>query len=98
MIIQIAITSLTQPTTISVPFNGTYKIRLIQWAFNDYNSTPFVFSGALNTVVYQRFLSIDIDNINKFLPYYHINKDDFYYELFELELRLRALRDCIENG
>lgn len=43
-------------------------------------------------------LSIDIDNIDKFLAYYHTNKDDFYYELFELELRLRALRDKLENG
>lgn len=43
-------------------------------------------------------LSIDIDNIDKFLAYYHTNKDDFYYELFEFELRLRALRDKLDNG
>ena len=43
-------------------------------------------------------LSIDIDDINKFLYHYYTNKDDFYYELFEFELRLRALRDKLDNG
>lgn len=43
-------------------------------------------------------LSIDIDNIDKFLAYYYTNKDDFNYELFELILRLRALRDKLNEG
>ena len=50
---------------------------------------------------FKEFLSIDIDDIDdidKFLAYYHTNKDDFYYELFELELRLRALRDKINES
>ena len=58
---------------------------------------------AFNGVDYEynnlkELLGIDIDDINKFIAYYHTNKDDFYYELFELELRLRALRDKLENG
>lgn len=46
----------------------------------------------------KELLGIDIDDINQFIAFYHTNKDDFYYELFELELRLRALRDKLENG
>ena len=58
---------------------------------------------AFNGVDYEynnlkELLSIDIDDINKFIAYYHTNKDDFNYELLELELRLRALRDKLENG
>lgn len=58
---------------------------------------------AFNGVDYEynnlkELLSIDIDDINKFIAYYHTNKDDFNYELLELELRLRALRDKFENG
>ena len=58
---------------------------------------------AFNGVNYEygnlkELLNIDIDDINKFIVHYDINKDDFYYELFELELKLRALRDKLENG
>ena len=58
---------------------------------------------AFNGVDYEynnlkELLSIDIDDINKFIAYYHTNKDDFNYELLELELRLRALKDKLENG
>lgn len=58
---------------------------------------------AFNGVDYEynnlkELLSIDIDDINKFIAYYHTNKDDFNYELLELELRLRALRDKLDNG
>ena len=58
---------------------------------------------ALNLVDYEyknqkKLFSIDIDNIDKFLAYYHTNKDDFNYELFELILRLRALRDKLNEG
>ncbi len=58
---------------------------------------------ALNLVNYEfknlkKLFSIDIDDINKFLYCYHTNKDEFNYELFELELRLRALRDKLNEG
>ena len=58
---------------------------------------------AFNGVDYEynnlkELLSIDIDDINQFIAYYHTNKDDFNYELLELELRLRALRDKLDNG
>ena len=58
---------------------------------------------AFNGVNYEygnlkELLNIDIDDINKFIAYYHTNKDDFNYELLELELRLRALRDKLDNG
>lgn len=57
---------------------------------------------AFNGVNYEygnlkELLNIDIDDINKFIEYYDINKNDFYYELFELELRLRALRDKLDH-
>lgn len=58
---------------------------------------------AFNGVNYEygnlkELLSLDIDFINTFIEYYDNNKIDYYYELFELELRLRALRDKLENG
>ena len=57
---------------------------------------------AFNGVNYEygnlkELLNIDIDDINKFIVHYDINKDDFYCKLFELESRLRALRDKLEH-
>lgn len=57
---------------------------------------------AFNGVNYEydnlkELFNMNIDDINKFIAYYHTNKDDFNYELFELELRLRALRDKLEH-
>jgi len=58
---------------------------------------------ALNLVDYEynnlkKLFSIDIDDINKFLYCYHTNKDEFNYQLFKLELRLRVLRDKLNEG
>jgi len=57
---------------------------------------------ALNGVNYEydnlkELFNMDIDDINTFIEYYDNNKIDYYYELFELELRLRALRDKLEH-
>lgn len=41
---------------------------------------------------------IEINEVNGYLKYHNMNVKDFYYSLFELELRLRALRDKLENG
>lgn len=46
----------------------------------------------------KELLGIDIDDINQFIEYYQTNKYDLKYELFELELRLRAFRDKLDNG
>lgn len=58
---------------------------------------------SLNFVDYEykylkKLFSIDIDDINKFLYIFQKNKDEFNYELFELILRLRALRDKLNEG
>ena len=58
---------------------------------------------AFNGVNYEygnlkELLGIDIDEVDNFIDYYDTNKIDFNCELFELELRLRALRDKLENG
>lgn len=45
----------------------------------------------------KEFLSIDINDIEKFLREFYFNIDDFNYELFEFEIGLRALRDKLEN-
>lgn len=37
-------------------------------------------------------------NYSKFLKYHNMNVKDFYYSLFELELRLRALRDKLNES
>jgi hypothetical protein len=42
---------------------------------------------------------IDIEcNYSNFLKYHNMNVKDFYYSLFELELRLRALRDKLNES
>ena len=45
----------------------------------------------------KELLGIDIDEVDNFIDYYDTNKIDFNCELFELELRLRALRDKLEH-
>ena len=41
---------------------------------------------------------IEVNEVNGALRHHNMNVKDFYYSLFELELRLRALRDKLENG
>ena len=41
---------------------------------------------------------IDANDIDRFIDFHIQNVSDFYYSLFELDLRLRALRDKLENG
>ena len=40
----------------------------------------------------------DIDDINRFIFIFSDCKHSFNYSIFELELKLRALRDKLENG
>ena len=40
----------------------------------------------------------DIDDINRFIFIFSDCKHSFKYSIFELELKLRALRDKLENG
>ena len=58
---------------------------------------------AFNKVDYEynnikELLGIDIEDIDNFIDYYDTNKIDFYCELFELELKFRALRDKLDHG
>ena len=47
----------------------------------------------------KELLLIDnIDDINRFIFIFHDCKHSFKYSIFELELKLRALRDKLENG
>ena len=39
----------------------------------------------------------DIDDINRFIFIFHDCKHSFNYSIFELELKLRALRDKLEH-
>lgn len=40
----------------------------------------------------------DIDDINRFIDIFDDCKHSFNYSIFELELKLRALRDKLKNG
>jgi len=42
-------------------------------------------------------LLMDIDDMNNFLQIYYYNKIDINYTLLEFEIRLRALRDKINE-
>lgn len=50
--------------------------------------------------ILKELLSEDINNNNIGIVwrYHNMNVKDFYFSLFEIELRLRALRDKLENG
>ena len=57
---------------------------------------------AFNGVNYEygnlkELLNIDIDEVDNFIDYYDTNKIDFNCELFDLESRLRALRDKLDH-
>lgn len=41
---------------------------------------------------------IDADNVGLISHYYRMDVKDFYYSLFELELKIRALRDKLNEG
>lgn len=45
----------------------------------------------------KELLLIDIDDMNNFLRIYYYNKIDINYTLLEFEIRLRALRDKINE-
>ena len=47
---------------------------------------------------FKEFFSMDIDDMVHFLNVFYYNIDDFNYELFEFELRIRALRDKINES
>jgi len=47
---------------------------------------------------FKEFFNMDIDDMLKFITTLQSDIDDFKYELFEFELRLRALRDKLENN
>lgn len=44
------------------------------------------------------FFTIDIDNIDNYKIILEFNKTELEFELDELDIRLRALRDKLENG
>jgi hypothetical protein len=45
----------------------------------------------------KELLLMDIDDMNNFLRIYYYNKIDINYTLLEFEIRLRALRDKINE-
>jgi len=50
------------------------------------------------TDIKELLLIDDIDDINRFIFIFSDCKHSFNYSIFELELRLRALRDKLDHG
>jgi len=45
----------------------------------------------------KKFLNMDMFDLDKYIDNFNYNIEDINYELFELELRLRALRDKLNE-
>jgi hypothetical protein len=45
----------------------------------------------------KKFLNMNMFDLDKYIDDFNINIEDINYELFELELRLRALRDKLNE-
>jgi hypothetical protein len=46
----------------------------------------------------KEFLNMDMFDLDKYIDNFYYNIEDINYELFELELRLRALRDKLNES
>jgi pullulanase/glycogen debranching enzyme len=46
----------------------------------------------------KKFLNMDMFDLDKYIDNFNYNIEDINYELFEFELRLRALRDKLNES